>query len=128
MKMCATSPTCSTMTTPTTRRITSTVSVVPVVLARLEQPSPCLPLTVCHHLPSPLSPVALKALRGKLTPNPTDAKQARDLVNVLQEAKQHIDPKLQEMVRYGGGGGGGRYGGGGYRGRGGGYGGGRRGQ
>ncbi|KAJ9161818.1 RNA helicase [Coniochaeta hoffmannii] len=55
-----------------------------------------------------------------------NAKQARDLVNVLQEAKQHIDPKLQEMVRYGGGGGGGRYGGGGYRGRGGGYGGGRR--
>jgi ATP-dependent RNA helicase DDX5/DBP2 len=62
---------------------------------------------------------------GKLT-HDADAKQARDLVNVLQEAKQHIDPKLQEMVRYGGGGGGGRYGGGGYRGRGG-YGGGRRG-
>jgi ATP-dependent RNA helicase DDX5/DBP2 len=55
-----------------------------------------------------------------------NAKQARDLVNVLTEAKQYIDPKLQEMVRYGGGGGG-RYGGGGYRGRGGGgYGGGRR--
>ncbi|KAH8910326.1 hypothetical protein BR93DRAFT_875169 [Coniochaeta sp. PMI_546] len=48
-----------------------------------------------------------------------NAKQARDLVNVLTEAKQYIDPKLQEMVRYGGGGGG-RYGGGGYRGRGGG--------
>jgi len=48
-----------------------------------------------------------------------DAKQARDLVNVLQEAKQQIDPRLAEMVRYGGGGGGGgRYGG--YRGRGGG--------
>lgn len=48
-----------------------------------------------------------------------DAKQARDLVGVLQEAKQHIDPRLAEMVRYGGGGGGGgRYGG--YRGRGGG--------
>ncbi|OIW34117.1 hypothetical protein CONLIGDRAFT_652470 [Coniochaeta ligniaria NRRL 30616] len=55
-----------------------------------------------------------------------NAKQARDLVNVLTEAKQYIDPKLQEMIRYGGGGGG-RYGGGGYRGRGGGgYGGGRR--
>lgn len=39
-----------------------------------------------------------------------DSKQARDLVNVLQEAKQQIDPRLQEMVRYGGGGGG-RYGG-----------------
>ena len=31
-------------------------------------------------------------------------------MNVLQEAKQQIDPRLQEMVRYGGGGGG-RYGG-----------------
>ncbi|KAF7541448.1 hypothetical protein G7054_g663 [Neopestalotiopsis clavispora] len=39
-----------------------------------------------------------------------NSKQARDLVNVLQEAKQQIDPRLQEMVRYGGGGGG-RYGG-----------------
>ncbi|KAG7290213.1 ATP-dependent RNA helicase dbp2 [Staphylotrichum longicolle] len=52
-----------------------------------------------------------------------NAKQARDLVGVLQEAKQHIDPRLAEMVRYGGGGGGGRYGG--YRGRGGGFRGGR---
>jgi len=48
-----------------------------------------------------------------------DSKQARDLVNVLAEAKQNIDPRLAEMVRYGGGGGGhGRWGGG--RGRGGG--------
>jgi len=48
-----------------------------------------------------------------------NAKQARDLVSVLQEAKQQIDPRLAEMARYGGGGGGGgRYGG--YRGRGGG--------
>lgn len=45
-------------------------------------------------------------------------KQARDLVNVLTEAKQQIDPRLAEMVRYGGGGGG--RGWGGYRGRGGG--------
>jgi len=37
-----------------------------------------------------------------------NAKQARDLVNVLKEAKQQIDPRLAEMVRYGGGGGGGR--------------------
>ena len=52
-----------------------------------------------------------------------DAKQARDLVNVLREAKQQIDPRLAEMVRYGGGGGGGRGRGGrwgGGRGRGGG--------
>ncbi|KAJ4424116.1 ATP-dependent RNA helicase dbp2 [Gnomoniopsis sp. IMI 355080] len=48
-----------------------------------------------------------------------NSKQARELVNVLQEAKQQIDPRLAEMARYGGGGGGGRYGGGGYRGRGG---------
>ncbi|KAF5666397.1 ATP-dependent RNA helicase DBP2 [Fusarium heterosporum] len=52
-------------------------------------------------------------------------KQARDLVNVLQEAKQQIDPRLAEMTRYGGGGGGRGYGGWG-RGRGGGRGGFRR--
>ncbi|KAK2072322.1 hypothetical protein P8C59_006681 [Phyllachora maydis] len=59
-----------------------------------------------------------------------NAKQARDLVGVLQEAKQQIDPRLAEMARYGGGGGGGRYGGGGggyRRGGGGGGGGGGRG-
>ena len=54
----------------------------------------------------------------------TDQKQARDLVNVLQEAKQQIDPRLAEMTRFGGGGGRG-YGGYG-RGRGGGRGGYRR--
>lgn len=50
-----------------------------------------------------------------------NSKQARDLVTVLREAKQEIDPKLQEMARPRGGGGGGRYGGGrgGYRGYGG---------
>jgi ATP-dependent RNA helicase DDX5/DBP2 len=51
----------------------------------------------------------------------TDSKQARDLVGVLQEAKQQIDPRLAEMARYGGGGGGGRYGGGYRRGGGGGH-------
>jgi ATP-dependent RNA helicase DDX5/DBP2 len=57
-----------------------------------------------------------------------NAKQARDLVTILSEAKQQIDPRLAEMVRYSGGGGhghghgrwGGRGGGGG-RGRGGGF-------
>ncbi|KAK4186625.1 P-loop containing nucleoside triphosphate hydrolase protein [Podospora australis] len=47
-----------------------------------------------------------------------NAKQARDLVSVLREAKQVIDPRLDEMARYSGGGGSSRYGG--YRGRGGG--------
>ena len=61
------------------------------------------------------NPIYLTDRRADMHP---DAKQARDLVGVLQEAKQHIDPRLAEMVRYGGGGGGGRYGG--YRGRGGG--------
>ncbi|KAI1847794.1 hypothetical protein JX265_009222 [Neoarthrinium moseri] len=55
-----------------------------------------------------------------------NSKQARDLVGVLQEAKQQIDPKLHEMTRYGGGGGG-RFGGRGW-GRGGGHRGGRGGQ
>ncbi|USP73845.1 atp-dependent rna helicase dbp2 [Curvularia clavata] len=51
-----------------------------------------------------------------------NSKQARDLVQILQESKQQIDPRLHEMARYGGGGGGGgRWGGG--RGRGGGRGG-----
>lgn len=53
----------------------------------------------------------------------TDAKQARDLVNVLTESKQPVDPRLMEMARYSGGGGGGGRGYGG-RGRGGGRGGG----
>ncbi len=58
---------------------------------------------------------------------PIDSKQARDLVTILSEAKQQIDPRLAEMVRYSGGGGhgggygrwGGRGGRGGGRGRGG---------
>ena len=45
-----------------------------------------------------------------------DSKQARDLVNVLQEAKQQIDPRLAEMARFGGGGGGRGWGGRGGRG------------
>lgn len=53
-----------------------------------------------------------------------NAKQARDLITVLSEAKQQIDPRLHEMARYGGGGGGhhsggNRWGGGRGRGRGG---------
>lgn len=57
-----------------------------------------------------------------------NSKQARDLLTILREANQEIDPKLQEMVRFSrGGGGNSRYGGGrgggrgGYRGNGGGY-------
>lgn len=34
-----------------------------------------------------------------------DSKQARDLVEVLKEAKQEVNPKLAEMARWGGGGG-----------------------
>jgi ATP-dependent RNA helicase DDX5/DBP2 len=51
-----------------------------------------------------------------------NSKQARDLVTILTEAKQQIDPRLAEMVRYSGGGGHGR---GGYGRWGGGRGGGR---
>ncbi|OJJ46707.1 hypothetical protein ASPZODRAFT_117424 [Penicilliopsis zonata CBS 506.65] len=54
-----------------------------------------------------------------------NAKQARDLLTILTEAKQQIDPRLAEMGRYSGGGGHhgghGRWGGGRGRGRGGGY-------
>ncbi|KAK7206124.1 ATP-dependent RNA helicase DBP2 [Myxozyma melibiosi] len=55
-----------------------------------------------------------------------NSKQARDLLTILYEAKQYVDPKLEEMGRYSrGGGGGGRWGGrGGGRGGRGGYGGG----
>ena len=53
----------------------------------------------------------------------TDSKQARELVQVLKEANQQIDPRLAEMARFGGGGGGGGRGYGGGRGRGGGRGG-----
>jgi len=45
-----------------------------------------------------------------------NAKQARDLVHILQDAKQTVDPRLAEMSRYGGGGGGGGRGYGGGRG------------
>jgi Helicase conserved C-terminal domain len=46
------------------------------------------------------------------------AKQARELVTVLREANQYIDPKLADLARYSGGGGGhSRYGYGGRGGR-----------
>lgn len=51
---------------------------------------------------------------------PSNAPKARDLVAVLTEAKQVVNPKLQELTNRGGYGGRSRYGGGG-----GGYGGGR---
>jgi ATP-dependent RNA helicase DDX5/DBP2 len=50
-----------------------------------------------------------------------NSRQARELVQVLREANQPIDPKLADMARFGSGGGGNsRYGYGGGRGRGGG--------
>ncbi|KAL7654008.1 ATP-dependent RNA helicase dbp2 [Aspergillus niger] len=49
-----------------------------------------------------------------------NSKQARDLVTILTEAKQQIDPRLAEMVRYSGGGGHGHGGYGRWGGRGGG--------
>ena len=102
------------MITPTTRRIISIVLVVLVVLVQTELPSRSLLLTVSFLPPSPLCTYSLTVFHSP------DSKQARDLVNVLQEAKQAIDPRLAEMVRYGGGGGGGHGRWGGYRGRGGG--------
>lgn len=45
-----------------------------------------------------------------------DAKQARELVQILKEANQQVDPRLAEMARFGGGGGGGGRGYGGGRG------------
>ncbi len=123
----------STMTTPTTQRITSIASVVQGVLARKAQPLPCSPLIVCPHstcctlrklanwiyLDSKQVRFLVYVLAFRII---TKFIQARDLVSVLTESKQQIDPRLHEMARYGGGGGGGgRYGGG--RGRGGGRGG-----
>ncbi len=64
-----------------------------------------------------LGPPQSRIIECRCLPFPPDSKQARDLVGVLQEAKQQIDPRLAEMARYSGGGGGGRFG---YRGRGGG--------
>lgn len=81
----------------------------------MAQPLRSSPLTVS---------VFLDTLRNAQANNLIDQKQARELVNVLQEAKQQIDPRLAEMARFGGGGGRG-YGGWG-RGRGGGRGGFRR--
>lgn len=64
---------------------------------------------------------------------PTNSAKTNDLISVLQEAKQVVNPKLQELAsssryggRSGGRGGGGRYGGGGGRSYGGGGGGGMR--
>ena len=95
------------MTTQTIRRIISIVLVVQAVPVKWELPLLSLPLTVSIFLSTSL----------QLLTQPLDSKQARDLVSVLTEAKQQIDPRLAEMARYGGGGGGGRYGGGGgYRG------------
>ena len=92
------------MTIPTTQRITFIAS------AELDEPagealrSPCSPLTVSAYP---------NHLHGIYTDKKIDAKQARDLLAVMTESKQNIDPRLAEMARYSGGGGGGRgYGGG----------------
>lgn len=54
---------------------------------------------------------------------PDQGKLARDLIKILEEARQIVPPQLREMSSFGGGGGGGRYGGGGRGGGRGGYGG-----
>jgi|SRR4051812_18706051 hypothetical protein len=93
------------MTIRTTRRTTSTALAALLALVPTAPPSRSSPRIV-----------SLQTFQG-IVLTLADAKQARDLVNVLVESKQKIDPRLDEMARYGGGGGGGR---GGYRGRGGG--------
>lgn len=75
-----------------------------VVPAAQALPSHCSLLTV--------SSILTRKPRAVLLTSGTDSKQARDLVNILTEAKQEIDPRLAEMARYGGGGGGRGYGGG----------------
>lgn len=86
-----------------------TASVELVVLVPRVPPSPFSPLKVCFFL----SFLCIYLISNTI---PTDSKQARDLVTILTEAKQQIDPRLAEMVRYSGGGGGGRWGGRGGRG------------
>lgn len=103
----------STTTTLTTQKTTFTE-----LVERDEQVARVLPLHC-----SPLR-VSLQNQHTRSVANgQLDAKQARDLLQILQEAKQNIDPRLAEMGRYsGGGGGGGRgYGRGGHRGGRGGY-------
>lgn len=41
---------------------------------------------------------------------PQNCKQAKDLISVLKEANQIVNPKLNELASRGGGGGGGAYG------------------
>ena len=91
------------MTTRTTQRTTCIALAVQVVLAVKAPPSHCLLLTVsCSGYYCCISTSANQA---------TDSKQARDLVQILKEANQAIDPRLAEMVRYSGGGGGRGWGG-----------------
>lgn len=106
---------CSIMITLTIQRTMSTELDVPAVPVLMGQPSPCSRLTVSLTVPL--------IERTDIT---SDSKQARDLLAILQESKQQIDPRLTEMARFGGGGGGRGYGRGG--GRGGGFRGGRGGR
>lgn len=88
-----------------------------VVLVPRELQLPCSPLTVrllFIRIPPSFPQVSNMILIFQII----DAKQARDLVAILSESKQQIDPRLAEMARYGSGGGGNRWGGRG-RGRGG---------
>ena len=98
---------CSTMTTPTTQKTMFTELAELVVQEEREQLSRSSPLRVSL-------PFNIHTVSWSLTIM-SDAKQARDLVNILTESKQNIDPRLAEMGRCSGGGGGGR----GYGGRGG---------
>lgn len=86
-----------------------------IELAELVEPVPMVPPL----LSSPLKVSQTSPFLYQNADRSTDAKQARDLISVLRESKQNIDPRLSEMARFSGGGGGGR-GRGGWRGRGGG--------
>lgn len=96
------------MTIRTIQKITCTALAVQVVLVLKALRSLFLPLTVrIPNYPNLDPPFRSDPFIGWLTFSPPsiDAKQARDLLTILSEAKQQIDPRLAEMGRFGGGGG-----------------------